>query len=164
LAPRFVLPDKTRITSSSSLLSPTESAKQALPKSTLKTLHDIPENRKKLCRNLSHLSHERKSMLNIFNQIANLASGTLAIAAAVTNAAPQVSAENHKQATLDLTGVALQAAAKVVTVGTGNVWVLLGAQLLPAIYDEVMTVVNKHGMLAAAVASQNAAAAPAAAK
>jgi len=95
-------------------------------------------------------------MLNIFSQIAQLTSGTLAIAAAVTNAAPQVSAENHKQATLDLTGVALHAAGKVAMASTGNVWVLLGAQLLPAIYDEVMTVVNKHGLIAAAVA-QNAA-------
>lgn len=91
-------------------------------------------------------------MLNIFSQIAQLTSGTLAIAAAVTNAAPQVSAESHKQATLDLTGVALQAAGKVAAASTGNVWVLLGAQLLPAIYDEVMTVVNKHGLIAAAVA------------
>ena len=103
-------------------------------------------------------------MLNIFTQIAHLTSGTLAIAAAVTNAAPQVSADNHKQATLDLTGVALQAAAKVAVVSSGNVWILLGAQLLPAIYDEVMTVVNKHGMIATAVAAQNAAVAPAAAK
>ena len=102
-------------------------------------------------------------MLTIFSQIASLTSGTLAIAAAVTNAAPQVSAESHKQATLDLTGVALEAAAKVATVSTGNVWILLGAQLLPSIYDEIMTVVNKHGMIATAVAAQHAAA-PAVAK
>ena len=95
-------------------------------------------------------------MLNIFNELAHLASGTLAVASAVTSVAPQISAENHKQATLDLTGVALQAAAKVALASTGNVWVLLGAQLLPSIYDEVMTVVNKHGLIAAAVA-QNAA-------
>jgi hypothetical protein len=87
-------------------------------------------------------------MLSIFNQIANLASGTLAVAAAVSSAAPQVSAENHKQATLDLAGVALEAAAKVATASTGNAWVLLGAQILPAIYDELMTIVNKHGLIA----------------
>ena len=87
-------------------------------------------------------------MLSIFNEIANLASGTLAVAAAVTAVAPQISAENHKQATLDLTGVALQAAAKVASTATGNVWVQLGSQLLPAIYEEVMTVVNKNGLLA----------------
>lgn len=95
-------------------------------------------------------------MLNIFNQIANLASGTMVVASAVTAAAPQVSAETHKQATLDLTGVALAAAAKVASVSSGNVWVLLGTQLLPAIYDEVMTVVNKHGMIAGAMAQANA--------
>ena len=98
-------------------------------------------------------------MLNIFNQIANLASGTLAVAAAVSSAAPQVSAENHKQATLDLTGVALEAAAKVACASTGNVWVVLAAQMLPAMYDEVMTVVNKHGLIASAMSQ--AAAAPA---
>jgi len=98
-------------------------------------------------------------MLSIFNQLANLASGTLAVAAAVSSAAPQVSQESHKQATLDLAGVALDAAAKVATASTGNVWVLLGARLLPAIYDELMTVVNKHGLIANAM-SQNAAAAP----
>jgi hypothetical protein len=87
-------------------------------------------------------------MLKIFNEIANLASGTLAVAAAVTSAAPQISAENHKQATLDLTGVALQAASKVASNTTTNIWVQLGSQLLPAIYDEVMTIVNKNGMIA----------------
>ena len=91
-------------------------------------------------------------MLNIFNQIANLASGTLAVDAAITSASPQVSSETHKQATLDLTGVALQEAAKVATACTGNIWVTLGAELLPAMYDEVMTVVNKHGLLAANLA------------
>jgi hypothetical protein len=102
-------------------------------------------------------------MLNIFNQIANLASGTLAVASAVTNAAPQVSAESHKQATLDLAGVALETAAKVASVSTGNTWVLLAASLLPALYDEVMTVVNKHGLIATAAAN-NAAGAQAPAK
>ena len=102
-------------------------------------------------------------MLNVFNQIANLASGTLAIATAVTNAAPQVSAESHKQATLDLTAIALEIAAKVAAASTGNAWVLLGAQLLPAIYDEVMTVVNKHGLIANAIA-QNANGTPAPAR
>jgi hypothetical protein len=92
-------------------------------------------------------------MLNIFNQIANLASGTLAVASAVTAAAPQVSAETQKQATLDLTGVALSAAAKVASAESGNVWVQLASQLLPAIYDEVMTIVNKHGMISTAVTS-----------
>jgi hypothetical protein len=95
---------------------------------------------------------EQTKMLNIFNQIANLASGTLAVASAVTAAAPQASAETQKQATLDLTGVALQAAAKVASVDSSNVWIQLGAQLLPAIYDEIMTVVNKHGLISAAVA------------
>jgi hypothetical protein len=90
-------------------------------------------------------------MLSIFNEIANLASGTLSVAAAVTSVAPQVSAENHKQATLDLTGVALQAAAKVASTTTANVWVALASQLLPAIYDEVMTIVNKNGLIAQAV-------------
>lgn len=92
-------------------------------------------------------------MLSIFNEISNLASGTLAVAAAVTSVAPQISAENHKQATLDLTGVALQAAAKVASTATANVWVALGAQLLPAIYDEVMTVVNKNGLIAQSAAN-----------
>jgi hypothetical protein len=87
-------------------------------------------------------------MLNIFNEIANLCSGTLAVATAVTSAAPQVSAENHKQATLDLAGVALEAAAKAAASATANVWVALATELLPAIYDEVMTVVNKNGLLA----------------
>jgi hypothetical protein len=99
-------------------------------------------------------------MLNIFNQIANLTSGTLAVAAAVSSAAPQVSSENHKQATLDLTGVALQAAARVASASSGNVWVTVAAQLLPAIYDEVMTIVNKNGLIAASLH----AAAPAAAQ
>ena len=99
-------------------------------------------------------------MLNIFNQIANMASGTLAVAAAVSAAAPQVSAENHKQATLDLTAVALQAAAKVACAGTGNVWVLLAATMLPAMYDEVMTVVNKHGLIATNMATAATPAAP----
>ena len=90
-------------------------------------------------------------MLSIFNEIANLASGTLSVAAAVTSVAPQISAENHKQATLDLTGVALQAAAKVATSTSSNVWVQLASQLLPAIYDEVMTVVNKNGLIAQSV-------------
>ena len=94
-------------------------------------------------------------MLNFFNQIANLASGTLAIAAAVTSAAPQVSGENHKQATLDLTGVALHAASQMATAKSGNAWILLGAKLLPAIYDEVMTVVNKHGLIAGAMAQSH---------
>jgi hypothetical protein len=94
---------------------------------------------------------ELYKVLNIFNQIANLASGTLAVAAAVSSAAPQVSAENHKQATLDLTGVALQAAAKVACASTGNIWVILASNLLPAMYDEVMTVVNKHGLIASAM-------------
>jgi hypothetical protein len=99
-------------------------------------------------------------MLNIFNQVANLASGTLAVAAAVSSAAPQVSAESHKQATLDLTSVALQAAAKVAAASTGNLWVLLAAGMLPAMYDEVMTVVNKHGLIAGRLA-QGAEATPA---
>jgi hypothetical protein len=99
-------------------------------------------------------------MLNVFNQIANLTAGTLAIASAVSSAAPQVAAESHKQATLDLTGVALQAAAKLATASSGNLWVLLAAQILPAMYDEVMTVVNKHGLIAATIA-QNASAATA---
>ena len=86
-------------------------------------------------------------MLSLFNEISNLAAGTLAVAAAVSSVAPQISAENHKQATLDLTGVALQAAAKVAASTTTNVWVTLGSQLLPAIYDEVMTVVNKNGLI-----------------
>jgi len=90
-------------------------------------------------------------MLSIFNEIANLASGTLSVAAAVTSVAPQISAENHKQATLDLTGVALQAAAKVATSTSSNVWVQLASQLLPAIYDEVMTVVNKNGLITQSV-------------
>jgi hypothetical protein len=92
-------------------------------------------------------------MLNIFNQIANLTSGTLAVAAAVSSTAPQVTAENHKQATLDLTGVALHAAAKVASASTTNQWVTLAAQLLPAIYDEVMTVVNKNGLIANSMTS-----------
>ena len=91
-------------------------------------------------------------MLNIFNQMANLASGTLAVAAAVSSAAPQVANENHKQATLDLAGVALEAAAKVACASTGNAWVLLAAAVLPGMYDEVMTVVNKHGLIANTVA------------
>ena len=90
-------------------------------------------------------------MLNIFSQIANLASGTLAVAAAVSSAAPQVSAETHKQATLDLAGVALEAAAKVASACTGNAWVLLAAAILPSMYDEVMTVVNKNGLIANAI-------------
>jgi hypothetical protein len=104
-------------------------------------------------------------MLNIFSQISNLASGTLAVAAAVSAAAPQVSSETHKQATLDLTGVALQEAAQVAGVSTGNIWVTLGASLLPVIYNEVMTVVNKHGLIATSMASSAAASttAPAAA-
>ena len=92
-------------------------------------------------------------MLSIFNEIANLAAGTLAVAVAVTSVAPQISAENHKQATLDLAGVALQASAKFATATAANVWIQLGAQLLPAIYDEVMTIVNKNGLLAQAVAT-----------
>jgi hypothetical protein len=96
-------------------------------------------------------------MFNIFNQIANLTSGTLAVAAAVSNAAPQVSAETHKQATLDLTGVALHAAAKVATASSGNLWVVLSAQILPAIYDEIMTVVNKNGLIASQMAGNSAA-------
>lgn len=91
-------------------------------------------------------------MLNIFNQFANLTSGTLAVAAAISSAAPQVAGETHKQATLDLTGVALHAAANVAVGNTSNPWVVLGAKLLPAIYDEVMVVVNKHGLIATAVA------------
>jgi hypothetical protein len=90
-------------------------------------------------------------MLNIFNQLANLTSGTLAVASAVSSAAPQVSNETHKQATLDLTGVALHAAAKVASASTTNIWVTLGAQLLPAIYDEVMVVVNKNGLIASSM-------------
>jgi hypothetical protein len=97
------------------------------------------------------LSSRKEFMLNIFNQIANLASGTLAVAAAVSSAAPQVSKETHKQATLDLTGIALHAAAQVATVTTGNLWIGLGAKLLPAIYDEVMTIVNKNGLIATAM-------------
>lgn len=87
-------------------------------------------------------------MLNIFNEVANLASGTLAITAAVASTAPQVSAESQKQATLDLAGVALQTAAKVASATTSNAWIQLGSALLPALYDEVMTVVNKHGLIA----------------
>jgi hypothetical protein len=87
-------------------------------------------------------------MLNIFNQIANLASGTLAVIEAVSSVAPQVSAETQKQASLDLAGVALEEAARLVSAGTSNPWVALASALLPAIYDEVMTVVNKHGLIA----------------
>jgi hypothetical protein len=90
-------------------------------------------------------------MLSVFNEIANLAAGTLAVAAAVTSVAPQISAESHKQAVLDLAGVALQAAAKVASTTTGNAWVQIAAALLPAIYDEVMTVVNKNGLITQAV-------------
>lgn len=103
-------------------------------------------------------------MLNIFNQIANLASGTLAVAAAVSAAAPQVSAESQKQATLDLAGVALQAAGKVASASTSNLWVTLGSELLPAIYDEVMTIVNKNGLLATSVGQTAASTPPAPAK
>ena len=92
-------------------------------------------------------------MLNIFSQISNLAAGTLAVAAAVTNAAPQVSSETHKQATLDLAGVALAEAAKVAGASTANVWVTLGAELLPAIYNEVMLVANKRGLIAASAST-----------
>ena len=92
-------------------------------------------------------------MLNVFSQIANLVSGTLAVAAAVAAAAPQVSAETHQQATLDLTGVALQEAAKIAGVESTNPWFLLGASLLPVMYEEVMTVVNKHGLIATSVAT-----------
>jgi len=98
-------------------------------------------------------------MLNIFNQIANLASGTLVVAAAVSAAAPQVSAESQKQATLDLAGVALQAAAKAASASTTNVWVTLGSELLPAIYDEIMTAVNKNGLIATSM-GQSAASTP----
>lgn len=90
-------------------------------------------------------------MLTIFNQIANLASGTLAVVAAVSAAAPQASAESQKQAALDLTGVALQAAAKAASVDTNNMWVQLGSELLPALYDEVMMVANKNGLIAQSV-------------
>jgi hypothetical protein len=90
-------------------------------------------------------------MLSIFNQIANLASGTLSVLTAVAAAAPQASAETQKQATLDLAGVALEAAAKVASAGTGNIWVALGAEMLPAIYDEVMTIVNKNGLISASL-------------
>lgn len=96
-------------------------------------------------------------MLNIFNQIANLASGTLAVATAVVSAAPQVSAEDQKQASLDLAGVALQEAAKVATAVSSNVWVALATQLLPAMYDEVMTIVNKHGLISTTIAQSAAA-------
>lgn len=92
-------------------------------------------------------------MLTIFNQVANLASGTLAVVSAVSAAAPQATAETQKQAVLDLTGVALQAAAKAASAQTTNPWVQLGSALLPAIYDEVMSVVNKHGLIAQAVKS-----------
>jgi hypothetical protein len=92
-------------------------------------------------------------MLTIFNQIANLTSGTLAVMSAVASAAPQASAENQKQAALDLTGVALQAAAKAASADTKNVWVQLGSQLLPVIYDEVMTIVNKNGLISQAVST-----------
>jgi hypothetical protein len=102
-------------------------------------------------------------MLNIFNQIANLASGTLAVIQAVSNVAPQVSAETQKQASLDLAGVALEEAAKVVSASSSNTWTVLGAELLPAIYDEVMTVVNKHGLIATATVQAAAPAAQAAA-
>ena len=95
-------------------------------------------------------------MLNIFNEIANLAAGTLAITAAVVSAAPQASAESQKQATLDLAGVALQAAAKAASASTTNAWVLLASALLPALYDEVMTVVNKNGLIAQAVVTAGA--------
>ena len=87
-------------------------------------------------------------MLNIFNQISNLASGTLAIVSAVAATAPQVSGETQKQVVLDLAGVALEEAAKVTAAATGNAWVALGATLLPTVYDQVMTVVNKHGLIA----------------
>ena len=90
-------------------------------------------------------------MLTVFNQIANLTSGTLTVLTAVAAAAPQASAESQKQATLDLTGIALQAAAKAASASTTNVWVQLGSELLPAIYDELMTVVNKNGLIAQAV-------------
>jgi len=103
-------------------------------------------------------------MLNIFNQLANLASGTLAVAAAVANAAPQVSQETQKQAALDLTGVALHAAANAASVNTTNSWVKLATSLLPAIYDEVMTIVNKHGLIAGAVQQQRAGSNPPAAE
>jgi hypothetical protein len=103
-------------------------------------------------------------MLNIFNQISNLASGTLAIVSAVASVAPQVSAETQKQAALDLAGIALQQAAKVATASTGNLWVTLGAEMLPAMYDEVMTVVNKHGLVATTMTNAAAATAPAPAK
>ena len=103
-------------------------------------------------------------MLNIFNQLANLASGTLAVAAAVANAAPQVSQETKKQATLDLTGVALHAAANAASVNTTNSWLKLATSLLPAIYDEVMTIVNKHGLIAGAVQQQRAGSNPPAAE
>ena len=99
-------------------------------------------------------------MLSVFNQIANLASGTLSVLTAVTAAAPQVSAETQKQATLDLAGVALETAGKVAAATTGNVWVTLGAELLPAIYDEVMTVVNKNGLISTTM-GQTAASTPA---
>ena len=98
-------------------------------------------------------------MLNIFSQIANLASGTLAVAAAVNSAAPQLTAETHKQATLDLTGIALQEAAKVASASTTNIWVMLGAAILPGLYDEIMTIVNKHGVIATNAATAAASAA-----
>ncbi len=98
-------------------------------------------------------------MLTVFNQIANLTSGTLAVMSAVAAAAPQASAESQKQATLDLSGVVLQAAAKAASASTTNVWVQLGSALLPAIYDEVMTVVNKHGLIAQAVSTSGTTAA-----
>ena len=91
-------------------------------------------------------------MLNVFSQIANLASGTLVVAAAVAAVAPQVSAETHRQATLDLTGVALQEAATIAGADSTNAWVLLGASLLPVMYNEVMVVVNKHGLIATSIA------------
>jgi hypothetical protein len=103
-------------------------------------------------------------MLNIFNQISNLASGTLAIVSAVASVAPQVSKETQKQAALDLAGIALQEAAKVATAATGNLWVTLGAEMLPAVYDEVMTVVNKHGLIASTMSTASAGTAPAPAR
>jgi hypothetical protein len=74
-------------------------------------------------------------MLTVFNQIANLAAGVTAIASGVQAAAPQLSAQSAKQATLAIATASLQQAAAIAP----NAYLSGTAEaLLSPIYDSVL--------------------------
>ncbi len=95
-------------------------------------------------------------MLTVFNQIANLAAGVSAIAASVKAAAPEESALAQRTVSLKIASAAL---GKASILAPNPFLSTTATNLLPAVYDDVLTAMS--GASPAAPVAASIASAPA---